>query len=312
MGAADLVLLRHVAASQGLMLESTAEGLMQPGGAHWGCPDKEPSVRLATIEAAGEFSGVKGAARIPFTGGLLVGIGESKADRLRDLLSLRDLHCRYGHIQEIIIQPFRAKGQTRMGGWEHAEVEEVLWSVAVARIVFGARMSIQSPPNLSRHPTSGEAVVGGVRGTRMRGWGMQRRGAAMERGDGMDCAWCMHEHPVATQPQVRLSEAPKNSSEAEELLWSVAMARIVFGVHMSIQSPANLSAGNLAQGALIAAGINDWGGISPVTVDWVNPEAPWPHIHELASVTAASGKVLVPRLPVYPSFLSLHNQDTWL
>ncbi|CAI5532005.1 unnamed protein product, partial [Closterium sp. Naga37s-1] len=213
MGAADLVLLRHVAASQGLMLESTAEGLMKPGGAHWGCPDKEPSVRLATIEAAG-------VARIPFTSGLLVGIGETRADRLRDLLTLRDLHSRYGHIQEIIIQPFRAKEQTRMGVWGHAETEE--------------------------------------------------------------------------------------------LLWSVVMARIVFGAHMSIQSPPNLSVGDLAQRALIAAGINDWGGISPVTVDWVNPEAPWPHIHELASVTAASGKVLVPRLPVYPSFLSLHNQDTWL
>ncbi|CAI5517787.1 unnamed protein product [Closterium sp. Naga37s-1] len=248
MGAANLVLLRHVAASQGLMLESTAEALMQAGGAHWGCPDKEPSARLATIEAAGELSEVMdaqwkpsgahwgcldkeqrvglatietaGAARIPFTSGLLVGIGETRADRLRDLLTLRVLHSRYGHIQEMIIQPFRAKEQTRMGGWGHAEVEK--------------------------------------------------------------------------------------------LLWSVAMARIMFGAHMSIQSPPNLSAGDLAQSALISAGINDWGGISPVTVDWVNPEAPWPHIQELAAVTAASGKILVPRLPVYPSFLSLPNQDTWL
>ncbi|GJP37288.1 hypothetical protein CLOM_g21713 [Closterium sp. NIES-68] len=213
MGVADLVLLRHVAASQGLMLESTAESLLKPAGAHWGCPDKEPTARLATIEAAGE-------ARVPFTSGLLVGIGETSEERLKDLLILRDLHARHGHIQEVIIQPFRAKGHTRMGGWEDAAAEELLWTVAMARIVLGADMSVQSPPNLS--------------------------------------------------------------------------------------------SGDLAQRALIAAGINDWGGISPLTVDWVNPEAPWPHIQELMSVTAASGKVLVPRLPVYPQFLSLHNQDKWL
>ncbi|CAI5481689.1 unnamed protein product [Closterium sp. Yama58-4] len=260
MGAADLVLLRHVAASQGLMLESTAEALMQPGGAHWGCPDKEPSVRLATIEAAG-------AARVPFTSGLLVGIGETRADRLRDLLTLRDLHSRYKHIQEVIIQPFRAKEQTRMGGWGHAEAEELLWSVAMARIVLGARMSIQSPPNLSVGDVAQSALIAAG----INDWG----------GISPFTAWCFIEvlKPLSFLPPCFMACG---------------------------------SVGDVAQSALIAAGINDWGGISPVTVDWVNPEAPWPHIHKLAAVTAASGKVLVPRLPVYPSFLSLHNQDTWL
>jgi len=198
----DMARLRPVSASMGLMLETASDRLAARGGVHFGSPDKVPAVRLATIAAAGELA-------IPFTTGLLIGIGETRRERIEALLALRDLHATHGHIQEVIIQPFRAKPGTRMAKSADASNDELLWTLAVARIVLGGAMNLQTPPNL----------------------------------------------------------APKLLHQA------------------------------------IDAGINDWGGISPVTPDFVNPEAPWPHVDALASGLAASGRVLVQRLPVYPQYL---------
>jgi FO synthase len=206
---AELRRLRRVSASMGLMLESSAERLCARGGVHWGSPDKRPAVRLATIRAAGELE-------ISFTTGILIGIGETRRERVESLLALRDLHDRYGHIQEIIIQNFRAKSGTRMAGAPEPSLEDHLWTVAVARLLFGPDMAIQAPPNL------------------------QQGGRA----------------------------------------------------------------------ALIGAGLNDWGGVSPVTPDHVNPEAPWPHVDELAAQTAAAGRTLTERLAIYPRYV--RRADTWL
>ena len=209
MDRAEIERLRDVSASQGLMLESAAERLCQRGGPHFGSPDKLPAVRLATIAAAGE-------AAVPFTSGILIGIGETRAERIDALLALRDLHERYGHIQEIIIQNFRAKPGTKMADAAEPDLVEHLWTIAVARLLFGAAMTIQAPPNLA--------------------------------------------------------------------------------------------AGALPQ--LIAAGINDWGGVSPVTIDHVNPERPWPELDALAGETEAAGKVLVERLAIYPAYV--HESERWL
>jgi len=169
----DIRRLRAVSVSQGIMLENVSRRLAGKGGPHFGSPDKLPSVRLATIAAAGEVA-------VPFTSGILIGIGETRRERVESLLALRELHRRYGHLQEIIIQNFRAKPNTRMATAPEPDFADHLWTVAVARILFGPAMNIQAPPNLS--------------------------------------------------------------------------------------------GGQLAD--LIAAGINDWGGISPVTIDHVNQEAP--------------------------------------
>jgi FO synthase len=193
--------LRPVAASMGLMLENIAERLSARGGVHFGSPDKKPAARLATIRAAGELA-------VPFTSGLLIGIGETRRERIESILALRALHAAHGHLQEVIIQPFRAKAGTRMADRADASADELLWTIAVARLVFGPMMSIQTPPNL-----------------------------------------------------------------APDLL-----------------------------AAVLDAGINDWGGISPVTIDFVNPEAPWPSIKALADRMRARGRVLVGRLPVYPPY----------
>ncbi|KAL3686947.1 hypothetical protein R1sor_013256 [Riccia sorocarpa] len=217
MGRGDVAKLRQFSVSQGLMLESTSERLMEPGGPHYNCPDKHPAARLATIAAAGEE-------RVPFTSGLLLGIGETREERLDSLFALRELHQKYGHIQELIIQNFRAKKKTRMANAPEPTIEELMWTVAMARLVFGSEMNIQAPPNLT--PASSQT--------------------------GGDGSWR----------------------------------------------------------ALIGSGINDWGGISPVTVDWVNPEAPWPHLETLAEATSGAGKVLLPRLPVYPSFV--RQSSKWL
>jgi FO synthase len=205
----ELVNLRRVSASQGLMLETSAARLGARGGPHFGSPDKEPSVRLDVIRAAGE-------AAIPFTSGILIGIGETRRERQEALLELRELHERYGHIQEIIIQNFCAKPGTKMAGFPEPALDEHLWTVAVARLVLGPEMNIQVPPNLS---------------------------------------------------------------------------------------PGVL-------GQLVAAGINDWGGISPVTPDYVNPERPWPQLELLTRETAKAGKVLVERLAIYPSYV--RRADIWL
>ncbi|MGN6460692.1 MAG: 5-amino-6-(D-ribitylamino)uracil--L-tyrosine 4-hydroxyphenyl transferase CofH [Pseudolabrys sp.] len=205
----DLERLRKVSVSQGIMLESASERLTQRGMPHFGSPDKAPAVRRSTIAAAGE-------ARVPFTSGILIGIGETRRERIESLLALRDLHRRYGHIQEIIIQNFRAKPDTRMANAPEPDAEDHLWTIAVARILFGEAMNIQAPPNLA--------------------------------------------------------------------------------------------GGSLAD--IVAAGINDWGGVSPVTPDHVNPEAPWPALRMLEQRTAQAGKVLVGRLAIYPAYLN--EPEQWL
>jgi FO synthase len=201
MTAAEMATLRPVSASMGLMLESATERLCAKGGPHHGSPDKIPSVRLATIAEAGRQ-------KIPFTTGILIGIGETRAERIDALLAIRDLHDRYGHIQEIIIQNFLPKADTAMAKSAAPSADELIWTIAVARILFGQSMSIQAPPNLS---------------------------------------------PVALP-------------------------------------------------ALIDAGINDWGGVSPLTPDYVNPEAPWPEIERLSQQTALAGKQLAERLTIYPAY----------
>ena len=197
-----LARLRPVSASMGLMLESASPRLSARGGPHFGSPDKHPAARLTCIEDAG-------AARIPFTSGILVGIGETRAERLQSLLALRALHERHGHLQEVIVQNFRAKPGTKMAAVPEPDREDFLWTVAAARLLLPIEVSLQAPPNL---------------------W----------RGELTD---------------------------------------------------------------LLAAGINDWGGVSPVTPDHVNPEAPWPHLDSLADRTAAAGFRLAERLTVYPRFI---------
>jgi len=194
--------LRKVSVSQGLMLETIADRLGRPGGPHHGCPDKVPAVRLEAIEAAGR-------AGVPFTSGLLIGIGETRFERIAALLALADAHGRHGHLQEVIVQNFRAKPDTRMRARDHAGFDDLLWTAAAARIVLGAEANIQVPPNLS----------------------------------------------AARFP------------------------------------------------ALLAAGINDWGGVSPVTDDYVNPEHAWPAIDALEAATRAAGLVPVERLAVYPAYV---------
>ena len=206
---ADIDRLRAVSVSQGIMLESAAERLRRRGGPHFGSPDKDPALRLETIRAAGE-------AAVPFTTGILIGIGETRRERIESLLALRDLHDRYGHLQEIIIQNFRAKPGTRMAQAPEPDLDDHLWTIAVARLIFGPEMNIQAPPNLNP--------------------------------------------------------------------------------------------GALAE--MIAAGINDWGGVSPVTPDHVNPKRPWPALDRLAEQTAAAGKLLVERLAIYPAYA--RDPERWL
>jgi FO synthase len=194
--------LRRVSVSQGLMLESSSARLCERGGPHFGSPDKRPEVRLRMIEAAGRL-------QVPFTSGILIGIGETRLERIESLLALRDAHDRHGHLQEVIIQNFLPKPDTRMAGAPTPASTELLWTAAVARLILGPGMNIQVPPNLSfdRFPD------------------------------------------------------------------------------------------------LLEAGISDWGGISPVTADHVNPEAPWPALDRLEAATRAAGAVLVERLAIYPSYV---------
>ena len=188
--------------SLGLMLETTSRALLLVGAAHDRAPDKVPALRLRTIEDAGRH-------QIPFTTGLLIGIGETPEDRVDTLLAIRDLHRRYGHIQEVIVQNFRVKPAISMAAWPEPSRGEMLRTVAVARLVLGD-INIQAPPNLS--------------------------------------------------------------------------------------SP--------DYDVLLTAGINDWGGVSPLTPDFINPEAPWPHLAELERRTEAAGQRLEHRLCVYPEFVA--------
>ena len=205
----EMAALRKVSISMGIMLESASDRLTEKGMPHYGSPDKVPAKRLETIRLAGELG-------VPFTSGILIGIGETREERIDSLLALREAGGEQGQLQELIIQNFRAKPGTKMVDAPEPDLDELLWTIAVARLIFGAEMNIQAPPNLSP------------------------------------------------------------------------------GVFHRI----------------IASGINDWGGVSPVTPDFVNPEAPWPHLQELAEETAREGKVLVERLAVYPSHLK--DLDRWI
>lgn len=206
----DYRMLRPVAASAGLMLESTSERLLEKGGAHHGSPDKVPAVRLASLEAAGR-------AHVPMTSGILIGIGETPEERIEALIALRDIHRRHGHIQEVIVQNFCPKPGTKMAQWPEASETDFLRVLAAARIVLDDEVSVQAPPNLNDE---------------------------------------------------RLAE-------------------------------------------LIDAGIDDWGGISPVTLDHVNPEAPWPEVDRLSAVCEHAQLPLVERLTIYPRFVAT-GDHRWL
>ena len=205
----DMATLKPVAASMGMMLESTSEALLAKGGAHWNSPDKEPAVRLRTLDDAGRLS-------IPFTSGMLIGIGETANDRADTLLALRDTHRRTGHLQEVIVQNFRAKPDTAMRHHPEPDVDDLVATIATARVVLGPTVHLQAPPNLSP--------------------GDERR--------------------------------------------------------------------------ILDAGIDDWGGVSPVTPDHVNPERPWPHLDDLEARTAEAGFALVERLCLYPEYV--RTPDPWL
>jgi 7,8-didemethyl-8-hydroxy-5-deazariboflavin synthase CofG subunit len=197
----DLAALREVTVSMGLMLETVSERLLGPGQAHERAPDKVPTRRLKTLALAGKL-------QIPFTTGILIGIGETPRERVDALCAIRDLHERYGHIQEVIVQNFRAKPRVPMRDHPEPTPADLLRTVAVARLLLGPEVNLQAPPNLS----------------------------------------------PGTWP------------------------------------------------GLLAAGLNDWGGISPLTLDHINPEAPWPLIPELRRATERAGFVLRERLAVYPEF----------
>jgi len=202
MGKGDLRRLREVNPSMGLMLESVSDRLLLPGGAHDDAPDKKPALRLRTMDEAGKL-------RIPFTTGILIGIGESWAERVESLFAIRDLHQRYGHIQEVIIQNFRAKPTIPMRGHPDATRDDMVKTIALARLIFGGAMNLQAPPNLTP--------------------------------DGYEL--------------------------------------------------------------YLEAGLNDWGGVSPLTPDFINPEAPWPALQRLEEKSAEAGFQLKARLPVYPEFI---------
>ncbi len=204
---ADLRALRGVCVSMGLMLETISERLSARGGPHFGSPDKLPRARLETLRAAGE-------SRVPFTTGILIGIGETRTERLEALLTISELAERHGHVQEVIVQNFRAKPGTRMAAAPEPGLDELLWTIAVARIVLGPAAHVQAPPNLS------------------------------------------------------YDDFPR----------------------------------------LLDAGIDDWGGISPVTVDHVNPEAPWPEVERLRAACESRELQLAPRLAVYPEWID----GSWL
>jgi len=207
MSFSEMEMLRPVNASMGLMLEDISVRLRQRGGAHQWAPDKEPARRMRMLEEAGQL-------KIPFTTGILIGIGETTTERAHSLIAIRDVHRRYGHIQEVIIQNFRAK------------------------------------------------------------------------------------------PGIAMADAPE--PDAIEMARTIATARLVLGGEMNVQAPPNLSPNDIE--LFLRAGLNDWGGISPLTKDYVNPEAPWPHVEQLAQRCAHAGFRLHERLPVYQEYIN----DEWI
>ncbi|MGH3109335.1 MAG: 5-amino-6-(D-ribitylamino)uracil--L-tyrosine 4-hydroxyphenyl transferase CofH [Gaiellaceae bacterium] len=206
---AELEALRPVSASMGIMLETSADRLGERGGPHWASPDKVPARRVETIRLAGELA-------IPFTSGILIGIGETREERIDALLALRAVGDEHAHLQEIIVQNFRAKPGTRMAAHPEPSFDEHLWTITVARILLGPDAHVQAPPNLA------------------------------------------------------YDDFPR----------------------------------------LLDAGIDDWGGVSPVTIDHVNPEAPWPEIALLEEETRSRGLELAPRLAVYPEYLA--DLERWV
>jgi FO synthase len=206
---AELEALRPVSASMGIMLETTSDRLGEKGGPHWASPDKIPARRLETVRLAGEL-------RIPFTSGILIGIGETREERIDALLALKALGEEHGHVQEVIVQNFRAKAGTRMATHPEPSLDDHLWTIAAARILLGSHWHVQAPPNLA------------------------------------------------------FDDFPR----------------------------------------LLDAGIDDWGGVSPVTIDHVNPEAPWPELERLAEATRSRGLELAPRLAVYPEYVA--DPARWL
>jgi FO synthase len=205
----ELVRLRTASASMGIMLETTAARLGERGGPHWGAPDKEPALRMETMRQAGELD-------VPFTSGILTGIGETREERVDALRALCDLAQAHGHLQEVIVQNFRAKPGTRMAAHPDFDPQEHLWTIAAARVLLPPTVHVQAPPNLA------------------------------------------------------YDDFPR----------------------------------------LLDAGIDDWGGISPVTVDHVNPEAPWQELERLEAATRDRGLQLAPRLPLYPQYVA--DLDRWV
>jgi 7,8-didemethyl-8-hydroxy-5-deazariboflavin synthase CofG subunit len=203
----EMRMLRPLNASMGLMLENISPRLRARGGPHQAAPDKDPALRMRMLDEAGELA-------IPFTTGILIGIGETVAERAQSLVAIRDTHARHGHIQEVIIQNFRAKPEIAMADAPEPDAFDMARAIATARLVLGPNMNVQAPPNLSPQ-------------------------------------------------QIEL---------------------------------------------FLDAGINDWGGISPLTRDYVNPEAPWPHIDALGERCARAGFTLRERLAIYPEYIN----DEWL
>ncbi len=198
----DIAALREVNASMGIMLEAVSDRLLRPGKPHHRCPDKVPKTRLATLEYAGQM-------KVAFTTGILIGIGETLEERVDSLFAIKEIHERYGHIQEVIVQNFRAKPDIAMRDHPEPTSLDMLRTIAVARLILGGGMNLQAPPNLT---------------------------------------------PDAYQ-------------------------------------------------MYLFAGINDWGGVSPVTKDHINPEKPWPKIGELRAVTEEAGFRLRERLSIYPEYV---------
>ena len=196
----EIDILRPVTGSMGMMLETLSRRLNRKGGAHYACPDKVPLQRLRTLRRTGKKN-------VPFTTGILIGIGETREERLEALREINLIHQEYGHIQEVIIQNFQSKPDIEMALHPEPSLTEMLWTIANARLILDADISIQAPPNLSER-------------------------------------------------------------------------------HIDY----------------LKAGINDWGGISPVTIDFINPQHDWPEIRELMEATSKAGHILKERLTVYPSF----------
>lgn len=197
----EMRMLKPVAASMGMMIESIGKHLMRKGQAHFACPDKEPEIRLNTLKYAGQLD-------IPFTTGILIGIGETWKDRIDSLLAINQIHQEYGHIQEVIVQNFRAKAGTEMANHPEPDLDDMRRTLALARLILDPSISLQAPPNLEER-----------------------------------------------------------------------------------------------YGSYVSAGINDWGGISPVTQDFINPERAWPQIDSLADACRGLGYELKERLTVYPQYL---------